>query len=96
MLNPQVESALNALKESIRIGSLTKASHIDEDTLLCIKSTEGAYIQTFFRDLQPLEQEILKYRTIGETIRNLKIIAIFDVWDELVNEIKPVKKPIFE
>lgn len=82
----QINSMLQELEHYMRNEALTPARHIDVDTFICFteRLPNGmAYHQAAFNDLPAFLQESFRNRAKGERIGQYKIVAAFDIWQNI-------------
>lgn len=81
--NPTTGMLLKALQRLILDGTLTKAKCVDEQTFVCFSNETVVgkqYTQSQFEELPKVWKELLQYRTAGEIIGPVKVLAVFDIW----------------
>ena len=92
-MNPQMKHMLDELSKAIQQGVLTKASHVDLNTFLCIKETHGngavGYTQLPYENIPQEIRAAFLYRKAGESIGQFKIVAVFDMWPEAMLDNAP-------
>jgi len=96
MFGPKASDLIKNLEKLLRKGDLTPTDKIDVGTFVCMTANMGpfgmSYNQMLFDTMNEKDKQLLKGKKKGEKIGHLKIVAIFNVWDEEKKEVPPAEE----
>lgn len=87
---------LNNLEKALSDGRITPATHVDQDTLVVVKNVQdNSFFASEFNMLPQSHKEFYLNLKPRDVVQNIKIIAVFDIWDDETKTEVNTSKSIF-
>jgi hypothetical protein len=97
MIHPMQNKQLKKLEEMIKDGRLTQGKAVGPGTMVCVvqKTPFGmAYAQEEFERMAPMHQVTLLGKIKGDMVNEMKVVAVFDVWE--IKKERPTPVQVFD